>query len=71
MEVTGSISIWVKNLANVANVAGWVQRKGATWAGPGPACLSVCLSVGQYTFLSLSCLPICLLAFLLSADMSV
>lgn len=39
MKVTGCISIWVKNLANVANMAGWVRRKGATWVGRGPVCL--------------------------------
>lgn len=37
MEVTGCISIWVKNLANVANMAGWARRKGATGAGRAPA----------------------------------
>lgn len=29
MEVTGCISIWVKNLVNVANMAGWVRRNRA------------------------------------------
>lgn len=44
--MTGCISIWVKNLANVANVAGWVRRKGTTLG-------AVFLLVGQ-VYISLS-----------------
>lgn len=36
VEMTGCISIRVKNLANVANVAGWVRRrKGGHMGLPG------------------------------------
>lgn len=37
--MTGCISIWVKNLANVESVVGWVSSKGATQAGRDPACV--------------------------------
>ena len=52
VEVTGFISIWVKNLANVANMAAWVRGggKGTTW--PRPRLSAVCLLFGQYTFQS-------------------
>lgn len=68
VEMTGCISIWVKNLANVANMAGWVRRKGATWAGWGPGCLLFsCWLVSLLFSLSLNLstdlyvqLPICL-----------
>lgn len=53
MDVTACISIWVKNLANVANVAGWVRRKEATWVGWVPVCLLFCLLVGLCTCLAL------------------
>lgn len=66
--MTGCISIWVKNLANVA---GWVKRKGDTWAGRGPACLlctywlvsllfSLSVSFPLSTDLCVKCPSVCL-----------
>lgn len=59
--MTGCISIWVKNLANVANVAGWVRRKGTTLG-------AVFLLVGQSTFRSLWSFFFLSLAFISSID---
>lgn len=47
MEVTGFISIWVKNLANVANTVGWVRGE-RTGAQTIPrVCVCVCWLVGR------------------------
>lgn len=56
--MTGCISIWVKNLANVANVAGWVRREGGHMGLPGTSLSAVCLLVGQSTVQS-----VCLFVF--------
>lgn len=64
MDVTARISIWVKNLANMANVAGWVRRKEAKAkegrAGWGPVCLLLAcwLLTGSFSVIS-SQFPLC------------
>lgn len=61
--MTGCISIWVKNLANVANVAGWVRRKGTTLG-------AVFLLVGRvYISLSLVFFFFLSLAFISSIEL--
>lgn len=49
VEVTGFISIWVKNLANVANTVGWVrgERTGAQTIPRVCVCVCVGWLVGQ------------------------
>lgn len=54
MEVTGCISIWVKNLVNVANMAGWARGNRTARGGRGArvvgASLQFCLLIGQCAF---------------------
>lgn len=49
--MTSCISIWVKNLANVANAPGWVRREGATLGGHGRSLHNVFMLIGQYLWL--------------------
>lgn len=49
VEMTGCISISMKNLAKVANAAGWVRRR-STLSGQGHSLGTVFLLAGQSTF---------------------
>lgn len=51
--MTSCISIWVKNLANVANATGWVRREGATLGGRGRSLHTVLLDWSVYFSVSL------------------